>query len=252
MKSQLAKAYINLHSIVRCLEQLCILDTKARDLIHERNAVVQFSVRNGPKGRLIFRDGICRFERGTGACDIKLYFSSAEHFNNMMDSKANPIILKGFTKLGFLKNEFVALLKRVEYYLKPTGELLQNKDYKLINTILTFYVAFHSLVEVGMYDPLGRAVMQKAKSGVFRASIANTEITTRLKLSKGHIETVSETGSLPEFLFRFANVEKANDLLCGKMDFLTAIGMGDVQMEGYVPMMQTVEHLLPLASGYLS
>ena len=252
MKSQLAKAYINLHSIVGCLEQLCILDKKASDLIHKRNTVVQFSVRNGPNGRLIFRDGICSFERGKGACDIKLYFSSAEHFNNMMDGKANPIILKGYTKLGFLKNDFVEILKRVEYYLRPTEDLLQNKDYKWINTLLTFYVAFHSLAEVGMHDPLGMAVMQKAKSGVFCASIANTEITTRLKLFKGHIETVSETGSLPEFLFRFENAEIANDLLSGKIDFLTAIGRGDVQMEGFIPMMQTVEHLLPMVSGYLS
>ncbi len=252
MKSQLAKAYINLHSIVRCLTQLCILDKKASDLIRERNVVVQFAVKNGPSARLIFRDGACSFEQGTGACDIKLYFSSAEHFNHMMDGTANPIILKGFTKLGFLKDDFVTLLKRVEYYLKPTEELLQSSDYKFINTVLTFYVAFHSLAAVGMHDPIGKEVMQKARAGVFFASIANTDTATRLRLSKGRIETVLETDSLPEFTFRFASVEKANELLSGKTDFLTAIGMGDVQMEGFIPMMQTVEHLLPLASGYLS
>lgn len=252
MNSQLAKAYINLHSIVRCLPKLCILDKNASDLIQKRNMVVQFAVRNGPRARLIFHDGVCSFEQGAGPCDIRLYFSSVEHFNHMMDGKANPIILKGFTKLGFLKYDFVSLLKRVEYYLKPTEELLQSTEYKFINTILTFYVAFHSLAAVGMHDPIGKEVMQKAKTGVFFASIANTDIATRLRLSKGRIETVFETGSLPEFNFRFASIEKANDLLRGKIDFLTAIGMGDVQMEGFVPMMQTVEHLLPLASSYLS
>ncbi len=252
MKSQLTKAYINLHSILRCLTQLCILDKMASDLIRERNLVIQFAVKNGPSARLIFHDGVCSFEQGTGACDIKLYFSSPEHLNNMMDSKANPIILKGFTKLGFLKDDFVRLLKRVEYYLKPTEELLQSSEYHLINTILTFYVAFHSLAEVGMHDPIGKEVMQKARTGVFFASIANTDVGTRLRLSKGRIESVLETGSLPEFEFRFSSVEKANDLLRGKADFLTAIGMGDVHMEGFIPMMQTVEHLLPLVSSYLS
>lgn len=252
MKSQLAKAYINLHCIVRCLTQLCILDKAASDLIQGRNMVIQFIVKDGPSARLVFRDGACSFEKGTGACDIKLYFSSAEHFNAMMDAKANPIILKGITKLGFLKDDFVSLLKRVEYYLKSTEELLNNSEYKRINTILTFHVAFHSLAEVGMHDPIGKEVMQKAKTGVFYASIANTDIGTRLRLSKGSIEAVLETGSLPECELRFASVDTANDLLRGKTDFLTAIGMGDVQMEGFIPVMQTVEHLLPLVSSYLS
>ena len=252
MKSQLAKAYINLHGIVRCLTQLCTLDKTANDLIRGRNMAIQFTVKNGPSARLIFHNGACSFERGNGPCSIKLYFSSAEHFNNMMDSKANPIILKGYTKLGFLMHDFVSLLKRVEYYLKPTEELLKSSDYKYINTLLTFYVAFYSLAEVGMYDPLGKEVMQKAKTGAFIASIADTDIATRLKLSKGHIEAVADTGDLPEFSFRFASIDTANDLLSGKNDFLTAIGMGDVRMEGFIPMMQTVEHLLPLVSGYLS
>lgn len=252
MKSQVAKAYINLHSIVRCLTQLCVLDQGVSEQIRKRNLVVQFVVKNGPSARLIFRDGICSFEKGKDACDIKLYFSSCEHFNNMMDGKANPMILKGFTKLGFLQNDFVSLLKRVEYYLKPTEELLQNSEYQRINTVLTFYVAFHALAQVGMHDPVGKALMHKAKTGVLYAFITGTDVATRLKLSPGLIEEISQTGNLPEFEFRFTSIEKANDLLLGKTNFLTAIGMGDVQMGGYIPIMQTVEHLLPLASSYLS
>lgn len=253
MTNQTAKAYINLNGVIRSLPYVCSLDQTAGELIRGRNLTIQFLVRNGPVARLIFENGVCRFEKGEGKSQIKLLFSSPEHFNRMIDGKANPIITKGFLKIGFLTKEFIQLTKRIEYYLKPDPALLEDPAFRRINTILTFYVAFHSLAEVGMHDPVGVQVMKHAKKGMLVAAIDQTEIKAMIKLSAGNIEVATrEEQDLPICRLRFASVDKAYEVLNGKLDFLTAIGYGDVRMEGFIPVMQTVEHILPMVNTYLS
>lgn len=252
MINQTAKAYINLNGVVRCLPYVCMLDQTARDLIRGRNLTIQFSVKNGPAARLIFENGTCRFEKGKGKSQIALAFSSPEHFNRMMDGKANPNIAKGLLKIGFLTKEFMQLMKRIEYYLKPEKMLLQDPAFVKINTILTFYVAFNSLAEVGMHDPVGIAVMKHARTGMLVASIDNSDVAARLKLSAGSIESVEKEDGSPICRLRFSSIEKTFEVLGGKVDFLTAIGFGDVRMEGFIPVMQTVEHILPMVNTYLS
>ncbi len=252
MTNQTAKAYINLNGVLRSLPYVCALDQDAKKLIQGRNLTIQFKVRNGPIARLVFENGVCRFEKGKGKSQIKLNFSSPEHFNRMMEGKANPSISKGLLKIGFLTKEFMQLTKRMEYYLKPNPVLLEDPAFRKINTILTFYVAFHSLAEVGMHDPVGVQVMKHAKRGVLIAAIEQTDVLVRLKLSPGNIEIAAVDEDSPACKLRFASVDKAYEVLSGKLDFLTAIGFGDVRMEGFMPVMQTVEHILPMVNTYLA
>jgi len=252
MIDPLTKAYCNLNGVLRCLPALCRLDPTAAEIIRKRNLTMRFSVRNGPAARLIFAGGACRFEEGPGKCQIHLRFSGAKHFNDMMDGRANPGIAKGFTRIGFLTGDFVRLTKRLEYYLRPSPEALADADCRRINTMLTFLVAFAALAEVGMHDPVGAAVMRKAPNGVFTARVEGTDLAAHLRLSPGSIRLLDRPDGSPEVRFIFANLEKTYDILNNRVDFLTAIGMGDVRMEGYMPLMQTVEHILPMVSTYLA
>lgn len=245
------KAHVNLNGVLRALQYLCELDAESAAFIKPLNLVIQFAIRNGPAARLIFRDGRCRFEKGKGKSSIKLYFSSPGHFNRMMDGKAAPLILKGYTKIGFLTRDFTFLTKRLEYFLKPTEEAWNKEGYKEINTILTFYTAFNSLAEIGMHDPVGRQILQKERNGLFCASIRGTKHIVRLKMGKGRMETVEDSDGSPEMHLVFDSIDKTNDLLNGRSDFFSAIGFGDVRIKGYMPLMQSVELLVPRIGAYL-
>ena len=251
MIDQMAKACINMKGVLRSLTYLCDLDHEAADIIKAANITVQFSIRQGPVARLIFKGGKCAFEDGNGKSDIKLYFSSPEKFNNMMEGKATPGIHKGFTKLGFLLKDFAKLTKRLEYYLKPDPDTVQDEAFKTINTLLTFYTAFNSLAEIGMHDPVGVRIMQKSGNGQLCASIENTKHLVRVKVAKGEIKTIGISDGSPEFHLIFTDIDKTGDVLNGKCDFITAIGLGDVKMKGYIPVMMSVEHLVPLLANYL-
>jgi hypothetical protein len=251
MSDQKAMAYINMNGVLRAMQYLCELDGEAKAFIKAFDISVQFTVKDGPAARLIFKDGKCVFEKGKGKTAIKLSFSSPEHFNRMMDGKANPMILKGFTKLNFLTKDFMWLSKRLEYFLKPTEESMKTPGYKEINTILTFLTAFNSMAEIGMHDPVGQVILNHDRRGVFSASIDNTAYTVRLKMAKGRIETVESAEGAPEMRLAFKDIDKASDLLNGKSDFLSAIGFGDVKISGYMPLMQSVELLVPRVGMYL-
>jgi hypothetical protein len=251
MTDQLTKACINMKGVLRSLTYLCDLNREASDIIKDTNLTVQFSVREGPAARLIFKDGKCAFEDGKGKATIKLYFSSPGKFNALMDGKGMPTILKGFTKLGFLLKDFGKLTARLEHFLRPDGQTVQDEKFKEISTLLTFYTAFNALPEIGIFDPVGAEVMKKASKGQLLVSIENTAHAVRMMVGKGTMKTIAASDGSPEMQMTFSSLDKAGDVLGGRSDFLTALGLGDVKMSGYIPVMMSVEHLVPMLSAYL-
>ncbi len=251
MKDQLTLASINLNAVLRNLEDLCKLDEEMKKLISGKNMRIQFQIRGGPNALLSFRDGTCSFKKGTEKCDIKLYFKSPEHFNKMIDGKANPIPLKGLTKINFLKNEFIKLTNRLSFYLKPTEELLKDNKYFTINTILTSYTAFFALGEIGNNDKIGKLNSKRIPNGTILISVANGP-SISINASNGHLDTSKEALNNPRSSMYFTNLEIANQLLNGKVDSYTCIATGQLQLKGYIPMIDNMNKILSQVPAYLS
>jgi len=251
MTDPMAKACINMKGVLRSLTYLCSLDAQAADTIRNADITVQFSVKNGPAARLKFDHGACTFEDGKGQADIKLWFSSPEKFNALMDGNGMPTILKGFTKLNFLLKDFVKLTERLEHFLRPDPDQPQDDAFREVSTLLTFYTAFNALPEIGMRDPIGSQVIRKAADGQLCVSIDNTEHAVRMKVGRALMRILSGTDGSPEMYLKFSDTGAVYDVLNGRTDFLTAIGLGRVRMSGYIPVMMSVEHLVPLLGAYL-
>lgn len=251
MKDSLTLANINIFAILRNLEDLCELDSDINKLIKDKNISIQFCVKNGPHALLSFKDGKCSLKRGKGKCDIYLYFKSPEHFNRMFDGKANPIPLKGFTKISFLKNEFTKLTDRLSYYLKPTDELLKDKNYFKINTILTSYAAFFTLVEIGNTDEVGKLNAKRIPDGTISVTVENGPA-LYITAAKGQLEARKGILKNPRAAMSFSSIEAANALLNNKIDSYTCMATGQLKVSGFIPMIDNVNKLLIQVSGYLS
>lgn len=251
MTDKLTKANINLYAILRNLEDLCKLDTEMNELIKGKNISIQFSVNNGPKAVLSFKNNECTFKRGTEKCNIKLYFKSPEHFNAMIEGKANPIPTKGFTKIGFLKNEFIKLTDKLAYYLKPTEELLKNSSYLKINTILSANAAFFALAEIGNTDRIGKLNASRIPNGVISISVLNGGPSLQIISNNGHLETKKGTAVSPRASMIFSDIETANAILNGKIDSYTCIATERLQMKGFIPMLDNLNKLLAQVPSYL-
>lgn len=250
MKDALTLANINMFAVLRNLEDLCELDKEAKSLIEGTSISIQFIVRNGPNALLSIKDGRCTLTRGTGAKNITLFFKSPEHFNAMVDGKANPIPLKGFTKISFLTKDFTQLTNRLSYYLKPTKQLLEDQNYKIINTILTFYTAFFAIAEIGNHDKIGKLSAKAIPNGIIQAAIENGP-SVNMVCNNGHLNARKGIVESPRARMIFNDMDAAYQLLNGKTDSYTAIASGSLRMNGFLPMLDNLNHILFKVPFYL-
>ncbi|MCT4544382.1 MAG: SCP2 sterol-binding domain-containing protein [Vallitalea sp.] len=251
MQNELTKATINLYAVLRNLEDLCDLDKEMSNLIEDVDITIKFVIKNGPQGYLSFKRGKCTFYKDFNKSDITLYFKSPLHFNQMMDGKANPIPLKGLTKIKFLKNEFITLTDKLSYYLKPTELLLRNKNYMKTNTILTTYTAFFALAQIGNNDPIGMLSANRIPNGTINISITESYTAIHLIIKDGHIEAKKGLAKNQRASMTFSDLITTNNILTGKVDTYSCIATEKLQLKGFIPMLDNMNKILALVSSYL-
>ncbi|UKI14816.1 MAG: hypothetical protein L6V85_02040 [Clostridiales bacterium] len=81
----ITKAKINLFAVLRNLEDLCAMDKESADIIKDTKLSVQFNVPDVGSATIDFDHGKCTFNRGKKHAGLQLFFTSAEHFNNLID-----------------------------------------------------------------------------------------------------------------------------------------------------------------------
>ena len=251
MTDHLTKANINLFAILRNLEDLCAMEDETKLIVKDCNISIQFIVKNGPEAFLILKDGKCALQKGRKRCKIKLYFKNPEHLNKMFDGKANPILLKGFTKLGFLKKEFPKLVEKLTYYLKPTDQLLKDPKYLKINTYLTMFTAFNAMVQIANHDRLGKLNSSRIPDGVVAISILGGGPSIFITSKSGCLEINNETDKLIRAYMNFANLNITNAILNNKVDTYSAIGGGELEIKGCIPMIDNLNKLLSQVPAYV-
>ena len=253
MNHELVKASLNLHAVLQNLEDLVAYDPEVAALAQTWNASIQFSVMGGPAAYIEFKNGNCRVGRGGHAAPhVRLFFTSPAHLNRMMDGKGNPIPLKGFTRLGFLTKEFPKATDRLEYYLKPTDELLKDDQYLALNTRMTLNTAAFAVRELAMLDPIGRLNAAHIPDGSVLMKILPEGPAVHVNFSSAGIEVCKGDLDRPMAMLLFKDAVIANRFLNGKMDVFSAVAAGDVMIRGQTPMLDALGLILDRVPFYLS
>lgn len=250
MKDERTLAQIHLHAVLRDLEDLCRLDATAAGLVAGRTVSVGFKVAGGPSGQLAFRDGTCTASRGAGGADILLFFGSCRHFNAMVAGAANPIPLKGFTRLGFLTGPFTALTKRLETVMRPSEEDLAEPALRAVHTELSLYAAGFALAEVAAWDPHLRELAATMPAGEIAMEIEDGPSLT-LVARDGALSVRKGRSQAPRARMVFSDLEAAFLLLSGRIDSYSCIASERLRLEGFVPMLNVVDKLLFKVAEYL-
>lgn len=253
MTHEILKARLNLNAVLRNIEALPALDPTTAEIIREWTVSVRFSVRSVMSARLSFKGGSCAYQPDTAdTADVSLFFWSGAHLNAMFDNRANPIPLKGFRRLGFLKNEFPRVTERLEYYLKPTDELLQDEAYLRANTTLTLYTAVFAACEVARLDPVARAVACQTPAGALQFSILPDGPHAHLVHDGlGGITACRGPAKAPTAIITIRDFQTANQLFNGTLDSFGAVALGDVQLKGLIPLIDNTNLILDRIPLYL-
>lgn len=251
-RDSMVLASINLHAVLRNIEDLCRLAPEARKLISGSRTAIRFSVPGIRPLTLDFRNGECKASDDPGAeYNMKLRFTNPEHFNGMVDGKRNPIPTRGFRHLGFLKDKFTKLAEILTSYLRPDPARLQrDPEFRRRSTILTAYTAFYALSEIARLDPLGRITAARIPDGDIL--VEAEELAINLEVAGGRLQTKKGRLEYPDALMYFDSIDTANGILGGTLDSYACIGSGRLTLSGRIPMLDNLNKLLSQVAGYLS
>jgi hypothetical protein len=246
------KAGVNLYAVLKNIEKLVVLDSEIKELTKDWDVSIKFKIRKGPVASVKFKDGKCTVIRGSfKKVDVVLFFMSVKHLNNMFDGNGTPIPLKGFTKLGFLDKEFSKVTDKLEYYLKPTPELLKDKSYHEINTIFTLTTAVYALPVVMEFDPKAKLTGSHLTKGSLLIQVVNGP-SAFIKTGKNFIEVSSGDSSSASCEMQIKNIDIANRFFSGQVDIFSAIAKEDIKIVGQTFLLDSVGLILDRIPIYVS
>lgn len=253
MDKDLILAHLNLYAVLQNLEELVSLDAEMAALARDWSISIQFSVRNGPSACLDFAEGRCKHSAAPHSRPaIRLFFTSPQHLNRMFEGKANPIPLRGFTHLGFLKKDFSRLTDRLAYYLKPENGRLADESYLKTNTTLTLYTAAYAVKELALLEPTCKKVASSIPLGTLQIGILPDGPNVHLDFKKDGIGVGKGAADGPMATMMFRDMQVANALLNGRLDAFQAVADGDVLLRGIIPMIDNVGLILDRVPVYLA
>ena len=252
MSYHLIKAGINLYAVLKNLEDLIALDEECQELIKNQNISIQFIVKNGPLAWVKFANRGCKVGQGKlKGAKVKLWFKSPEHLNKMFDGNANPIPLKGFTKLGFLTKDFPKITDKLEYYLKPEEVENPSEEYIAINTRFTLTVAAFALPEIAKYERKAKITASHIPNGKIQMRVLPNDPAVFLTVKDGVISAEKGICENPNSVMEMKDMQTANDFLNGKSNPFLAIACGDVIIKGITPMLDNLSLILDKVQNYV-
>lgn len=252
MIDQKTLAYINLYAVLGALENLCELAPEAPSILTNKKPVsIGFEVKGGPSATITFKNGKCRMEQGCAKCDVKLPFSSCEKFNGLIDGTVTPIPSKGFTKIGFLLNDFTKLTDLLNKYMRPDPADLEDKDFFEVSTTLMLYVIGVAIAQIGNNDEIGKFSADHIVNGSVMMAIKDGPA-VEIVCKNHRLIALKKRPEAYRCSMVFESLETARALFDGKVNALTCIGTGRIEMHGLIGMLDNINRILDRVGLYLA
>ena len=248
-----AMAYVNMYGVLGTLENLCQLDSEAKAILSQLKIPVSlcFSVKNGPGCTVHFaREGCCMTE-GDAGCTCKMFFSSAQSFNNLIDHAKPGIPTKNPVQvIAFLLGPFTKLTDRLNAVLRPSEEAIQDRAFFEKSTTKTLYTIAGAIASLANNDPISRISADYTVDGDISLGIRDTAYIT-LRVKDKHFTTIKEKCENPRAIMEFASLDLAAGLFAGNVSTINEMCKGTIYLRGMISMLDNVNRILDRVSVYL-
>ena len=251
MNAEQVRAGINLHAILRNMEDLSSLDEDAATLLQGHKLRIVFTVPGLDPLTMDVQDGALKASRGKQPGGLQLRFLSPAHFNGMVSGTTMPLPTGGLRYLPFLKNNFSALAKDLEKYLRPDKAALSDPVFREKNARLLAAAAMYALPEVAHGDPLGQQIARAMGEGTVLVEVPG-QLDYAIAVKDGQLTTATYTNQPAQAFMRFDNLDTLGGVLRGELDSYLCIGRGQIEISGRIPMVDNLNKLLHLVSVYLA
>jgi len=246
------KSSIYLRAVLPSLVDLVQLDKKAKEIIQNANERLLFSIRNGEKSFLKIENGnIIYSSEKIDTPTIHLLFMNPTHAVQVFEQGKLPFLLKGFTRVSFLKKTFDLLTKRLEYFLKAPQNYTEEE--KKIYAILQLKTALRSAEVLAEKEEISKKILSGTPQGILEIAIEDIQFSTYFGYVDGkwrYIDTPSSQSV--SSILRLKNLETADLLLKNQLDTFAGLGLGKIYIAGIIPIIDNVGLVLGRIPQYIS
>lgn len=254
MLEQKALAYANMYGVLGALENLCVLDSRAKDIIKgiKKPIALCFDVKNGPCRTFRFDTNGCKITEGSDGCTCKMNFSSPEKFNLMVNEGKPGLPVKGiFGLVKFMMGDFIALTNRLEELLRPSEEALKDRAFFEESTLLTLYTVAGAISALANSETVAMISAANTVDGDVSLGIKDS-VSVTVRIKDGHFTTIKQPAENPRAIMEFADIDLAYGLFGGTVSTVNEMCKGNIRLAGMLSMVDNINRILDRVSLYLS
>jgi len=246
-------ANLHLHAVLPRLQDLVRLDEEARSIAAKMNLGIRFRVLRGPSRAVEIRSGRVEASDDPAArAELGLLFASCAQLNNMFAQKAAvPVPYKRLDKLIQLKR-FTRLTEIMTGYLRPSAEDLEDPAFKKKFVEMTLLAGLAGAAQIAKYDRKVEHVVDLLPHGSIQFSVlpdgpfAFVEVDEEKNIKSGAGKIDNPSANLD-----IKGVDVAADLLADRLDQFAALGGGELQASGLLPLIDEFNALLDRVGKFL-
>ncbi len=240
--------------VLPAFEDFLKFDPGARQILGAASGEVVFSNDEGSTACLRFADGTAQWsEVAEGRPKARVHLGSeANTVRFIRGGLAVPSLRGGWAHPGFLA-KMTRLFRRFQRYLKPTATDLQDPEFRVLHVRLALAVALFSLAEIAREDPWARQMLENCPNGKICFRVEGEDLAASVeKTPQGlHPRRGEDAAREADATVTFASSRVAMEILTQKRDSHAAVALGNIRVEGLIPLADGINHVLDRVSRYL-
>jgi hypothetical protein len=241
-RSSVVLSELYLEAVLPCLTTLAEHDPLARELIGAKEASIVLRVIRGPATTVHLRRGevLCAMA-GTRNPSVVLLFLNRAHLNAFFAGHkwAVPVPVWGGWRVGLLKR-FATLAQRLEAVLNGHKSVIDDPSGRRLYARLSLVAATLGLRALLRGDAPTLAALHSVPLGLACFSIEGEDGASAWfdHRTSASVSTAGwgEPPRRPEVCIAFRNVEIAFLAMRDEIDSIAAVGLGDIKIDGLVPL----------------
>ncbi len=248
-------ARLHLGAILPLLEDIAAYDPEIREATGDWNVTLQFQLPGGdPATALEFKQGKLIAHRiGVKGSKVTLTFKDARFLNEVFQGRSKKSPRPNLQGLFHLKKltGLDPVLGKLEHYLKPSAELLQNPETFDFCARLNLYALAYGIKVVGEHDPEMSPVVSHLPDGVLEIRVTGGP-SAHIGVKEGQFFPGRGPAEKPNAVLEISDLNTAWAMLQGTLDLYAAVGSEKIKLRGNLPLLDGINPLLDRLALYLS
>ena len=248
------KARLFLNAVLPAFEDLLHYSERAQSILSGRDFSLRFQTSSGLKSTLQFNNQACQFiKTGLPSSDIVLHFLTEEQLNNEFENKGFriPLPIKGASRFKDIK-VFKALSAELETSLRPDDTRLADPTFHDFHVALQLGIALRAVIELTLHEPRSKRIMADTPEGIAYFCVGAEGYGAWLEWRNGSITAgKGPPEQQPDVSVTFADADTALKAVGNRIDVMAAIGLGDIQVTGLIPLADALGYIFERIPLYI-